>query len=101
VAQGGIERTAGPDSHQGAGSEPEQLVHHDRRARATHAGCLHGHRLAVTRAAGIAPEAAVMVEHARLLEHRLGHRQGAVRVAGQEHPLRQLGGGPQVDRLAG
>ena len=39
----------------------------------------------------VAPESARVVEHPRRFEQRLGHRQRAVRIAGQQHPLGQLG----------
>ncbi len=48
----------------------------------------------------VAPEAAVVVEHQRLDEQRLGERQCASGIARQQHALGQRGGGAQVDRLA-
>ena len=39
-----------------------------------------------------------MVEHPRLVEHGLGHRQRAVRIAGQQHPLGEPVRGAQMDR---
>jgi hypothetical protein len=40
-----------------------------------------------------------MVEHPRLLEQGLGDPQRAMGVAGEQHPLGQLSGRPEVDRL--
>ena len=46
--------------------------------------------------ARVAPQAAVVVEHPRAVEQLLGHGERAVGIAGQQHPLRQLGGRAQV-----
>ena len=52
------------------------------------------------RGARVAPQAAVVVEHARLLEQRLRQHQRAAGVAGQQHALGELRCGAQVDGLA-
>ncbi len=98
--QAGGERTAGADADQAPGAEGDQLGQDDRRRGAAHAGGLDRQRLAVgARGAGVAPQAAVVVEHQRLDEQRLRERQRAAGVAGQQHALGQRGGGVQVDRL--
>ena len=47
---------------------------------------------------GVAPQPAVVVEHLRAVEQRLGHGERAVGVAGQQHALGEVGGRAQVDR---
>ena len=47
---------------------------------------------------GVAPQAAVVVEHQRLLQQRLGQRERATGVAGQQHALGQRRRRAQVDR---
>ena len=47
--------------------------------------------------ARVAPQPAVVVEHLRLVEQRLGQQQRAARVAGQQHALGQRRGRVQVD----
>jgi hypothetical protein len=42
----------------------------------------------------------MVVEHQRIVEQRLGERECAPRITGQEHALGQRGGGSQVDGLA-
>jgi hypothetical protein len=95
----GHHRAAGTDPDQGLGSQADQLLDHDRRARAAHARRLHRERRAVARAAGVAPESPCVVEHQRLGEDRLRDGECAMGVARQQHPIRELGGGAQVDRL--
>ena len=73
---------------------------HDRRRRAAHAGRLDRQRLAVGRRAGVAPQAAVVVEHARLDEQRLRQRERAPGIAGQQHALGERRGRVQVDGVA-
>ena len=63
-------------------------------------GRLDRQRLAVrARRAGVAPQAAVVVEHQGLLEQHLRERERAPGIAGQQHPLGQRRGRAQVDRL--
>ena len=49
---------------------------------------------------GVAPQPARVVEHARLLQDRLGHEQRAAGVAGQQDTLGQGRGRAQVDGRA-
>ena len=74
---------------------------HDRGGGAAHPGRLDRERLAVGGGAGVAPQAAVVVEHAGLLQQRLGQHQRPAGVAGEQHPLGQGGGRAQVQGLAG
>src|SRR6185312_11100559 len=83
-AQVGLEAAAGADPDQAARAELDQLLDHDRRARAAHAGRLHRD--------GLALEAARIAEHAALAVHLAGVVQelardplGPQRVARQEH----------------
>ena len=78
--------------------ELDQLGDDDRRARSAHAGALDREQPAVVGGAGVAPQAAVVVEHLRLVEQRLGKQQRATRVAGEQHPRGELGGRMEVDR---
>ena len=96
----GVQRAAGPDPDHRPRSEVVQLRDHDRRAGATHAGALDGQRLAVGRRARVAPQAAVVVEHLRRLEQRLGQPQRAPGIAGEQNALGQGRGGVQMDRRA-
>ena len=94
------ERAAGADADQPPRAERDQLRQDDRRRGAAHARRLDRERLAVgARGAGVAPEAAMVVEHQRLLQQRLRERERAPGVAGQQHPLGQRRGRAQVDRL--
>ena len=80
--------------------EADQLLDHDRRTRSAHPGGLHGERRAVGGRPGVAPEPPRVVEHQRLLQDVLRHGERPVRIAGQQHPLRQLGCRSQVDGLS-
>ena len=91
-----VERPARPDAHEAPGAQLDQLLDDDRRARAAHAGALDREQLAVGRLARVAPQAAVVVEHLRRVEQRLGHPERPAGVAGEEHPL-----GDRCVRLAG
>ena len=79
-------------------AELDELLDHDRRARPAHAGAWIVSGSPSARRARVAPQPAVVVEHLRLVEQRLGEQQRAAGVARQQHALGQLGGGVQVDR---
>ena len=65
-AEPGRERAAGADADRAARAQLDQLGEHDRRRRPAHAGRLDRQRPAVGGRAGVAPQAAVVVEHPRL-----------------------------------
>ena len=95
-----LQRAAGADADRAPRAELDQLCQDDRRRGAAHARGLDRQRRAVgARGTGVAPEAAVVVEHQRLLQQRLRECQRAPGVAGQEDALGQRRGGAQVDRL--
>jgi hypothetical protein len=81
------QRAAGADADEPASAEPDQLLGDDRRARTAHARRLDGQQFAVGGRAGIAPEAAVVVEHARLSRELLGQTERATGVSGQQDAL--------------
>ena len=94
------ERAARPHAHEAAGAELDELLDHDRRAGAAHAGGLHRQRLAVVGDPAVAPEAAVVVEHLRRpVDQLLRQPQRAPGIAGQQHALGDVGVRAQVDRL--
>ncbi len=97
--EAGCKRPAGPHAHGASHAERDQLVQDDRGRGAAHARGLDRERLAVrARGAGVAPKAAMVVEHARLCDQDLRERERAPGIARQQHALGQRGGGAQVDR---
>ena len=92
------ERAAGPDANEEPRAQPDQLLDDDRRARAAHPRRLDREQPAVARAARVAPQAAMVVEHQRLFQQRLGHVQRPVGVARQQNALGQLRRRAQMDR---
>jgi hypothetical protein len=98
-AQLGLQRAAGADADEPLGPEPDQLLGDDRRARAAHSRRLDGQQFAVGRGSGVAPEAAVVVEHARLIGELLRQTERATGVAGQQDALRDGGVRAQVNGL--
>ena len=95
-----VQRAAGPDPHQRARPQFDQLLDHDGRAGRPHARGLDGEQLAVAGAARVSPQPARVVEHERLLQDRLGHGQRPVGIAGEQHPLGQRRLRLQMDRPA-
>ena len=91
-AQAAIQRATGPHADQALRAEVDQLGDDDRRARAAHARALDGQRLAVVRRARIAPQTAVVVEHRRGIEQRLGEQQRSPGIAGEQDARRQRRG---------
>ena len=81
------ERAAAPDPDQPSRAERDQLLGDDRRARAAEAGALDGQRRAVGGRPGVAPEAAMVVEHLRPVEQLLGQSQRPAGISRQEHAL--------------
>ena len=86
-AVGRARRTC-PTRSEPARAEHDQLLGHDRRARAAHAGGLDGQRRAVGGHPAVAPQAAVVVEHlAAAVDQLLGEPQRAAGVAGEQDAL--------------
>ena len=95
-----VQGTARADPDRARHPERDQLVQHDRGARAAHAGALDRERLAVGGRRRIAPQPAMVVEHQRVLQQKLRQRQRPARVARQQRALGQRRRRAQVDRLA-
>jgi hypothetical protein len=93
-----LQSAARTDPDERLHAELDELLEHDRRARAAHAGALHRDARALVRA-GVAEEPALGVHLRRVREVRLGDVLRAERVAGQEARLGVIAGlGPQMDR---
>ena len=69
-------------------AERDQLRDHRRRARPAEPGALDRQRRAVRGRPAVAPEPAVVVEHARSVDQLLREPERAAGVAGQQHALR-------------
>jgi len=93
VAGEGAART---DADEHPGAQSDQLLAHDRSARAAQPGGLDRQRLAVPSHAGVPPEPARVVEHLGRLEQDLRDGERTMRVTGHEHALRELGGRAEV-----
>ena len=98
----GAQRRAGPDPDRPPHPELGQVGEHQRRARAAHPGRLDG-QLAPPggRLARVAPEAARVVAHLRLLEQLLGQRQRPPGVADEDRVGGDRGGGSEARRHRG
>ena len=86
-----LQAAAGADADQLLAAELHELLEDDRRARAAHAGALHGDRLALERA-GVAEQPALGVPLHDVVEVGLGDVLRAQRVAGEQHGLGVLPG---------
>ena len=84
-------RTSRPGSAAGRRASPAP------RSRSPHSGrpcrCSGSSAARRRRRSGVAPQAAVVVEHLRLVEQRLGEQQRPAGIAGQQHPLGERGVG--------
>ncbi len=96
-AECAVERACRADADHPRRAERDQLLEHDRRRGTADAGALNGQRLTVGRSAGVTPEAAVVVEHARLRQQFLGEGERPARVAGEQDARRERRGRMQVD----
>ena len=85
----GLEPAARADADQLLAAELDELLEHDRRARAAHAGALDGDGLAVV-GARVAEQTALGVALFDVLEVGLGDVFGAERVAREQDGLRVL-----------
>ena len=81
-----LQPAARADADQLLAAELDQLLEDDRRARAAHAGALHGDRLALV-GARVAEQAALGVPLLDVVEIGLGDVLGAERVAGKQDRL--------------
>src|SRR5438552_1210883 len=77
---------AGADAQEPLDAELDELLHHDRRGRAAHAGRLHGDRPSLV-LARVTEEPALLVPLHSALEVGLGDVAGAQRVTGQQTRL--------------
>ena len=95
-----LQAAAGADAEEALDAELHELLHHDRRRGAAHAGRLHRDRLALP-LAGVAEHPALAVALHGVVEVRLGDVLGAQRVAGEEAGLAVVAGlGADVNRHA-
>ena len=96
-----LQAAAGADADQLLAAELDQLLEHDRRARAAHPRALHRDRLALPRPRE-AEQPALGVPLHRVVEVRLGDVLRAQRVARKEDGLGVVAGlGADVDRHGG
>ena len=81
-----LEASTGPDPEEPLDAELDELLHHDRRGRAAHAGRLHRDRPTLV-LARVTEEPALLVPLHSALEVGLGDVAGAQRVTGQQTRL--------------
>ena len=92
-----VERARRADADRPRRAERDQFLEHDRGGGSADAGALNRQQLTVGRSAGVAPEAAVVVEHARLVKQFLGEGERTARVAGEQDARRERRGRVQMD----
>ncbi len=92
-----LQRAAGADAQEPCRTQLDELLVHDRRARAAHAGRLHAERSTLERA-GEAEHASLLVHQLGVVEDVLGHVLGSTGIARAEDGGGVVAGlGAQVD----